>query len=193
MKKQAGTIVYSPSDLIRYAASPYSSWMDRYYLENPDAITPDEQSKDEKLLAQMGDQHERAILTQFKKSAQALVEIAKDDSAAAVESTLKAIKTGVPIIFQAALQNEAFAGFADFLVLDSSQRYETVNVSSPPCPTGALAMGPRPPRALSLSSRTGVGWSSVAVDTSVLTERIGKLSSAKTERVLSGIDVVLGR
>src|SRR5437867_1533320 len=124
MKKQAGTIVYSPSDLIRYAASPYSSWMDRYYLENPDAITPDEQSKDEKLLAQMGDQHERAILTQFKKSAQALVEIAKDDSAAAVESTLKAIKTGVPIIFQAALQNEAFAGFADFLVLDSSQRYE---------------------------------------------------------------------
>ena len=33
----------------------------------------------------------------------------------------------------------------------------------------------------------------VAVDTSVLTERIGKLSSAKTERVLSGIDVVLGR
>ena len=33
----------------------------------------------------------------------------------------------------------------------------------------------------------------VALDKSVLTERIGKLSSAKTELVLSGIDVVLGR
>jgi hypothetical protein len=33
MKKQSGKIIYSPSDLIRYAASPYSSWMDRFYLD----------------------------------------------------------------------------------------------------------------------------------------------------------------
>ena len=62
MKKESGQIFYSPTDLIRYAASPYSSWMDRYYLENPKAITPDEQSEDEELLAQMGDEHERATL-----------------------------------------------------------------------------------------------------------------------------------
>ena len=33
----------------------------------------------------------------------------------------------------------------------------------------------------------------VTVDKSVLTERVGKLSAAKLELVLSGIDVVLGR
>jgi mRNA interferase MazF len=33
----------------------------------------------------------------------------------------------------------------------------------------------------------------VAVDRSLLTERIGKLSRAKTDLVLAGIDVVLGR
>jgi mRNA interferase MazF len=33
----------------------------------------------------------------------------------------------------------------------------------------------------------------VALDKSVLTERVGHLSRAKTELVLSGIDVVLGR
>jgi mRNA interferase MazF len=33
----------------------------------------------------------------------------------------------------------------------------------------------------------------VAIDKSILTERVGKLSAAKLELVLSGIDVVLGR
>ena len=33
----------------------------------------------------------------------------------------------------------------------------------------------------------------IALDKSVLAERVGKLSRAKTELVLSGIDVVLGR
>ena len=33
----------------------------------------------------------------------------------------------------------------------------------------------------------------IALDKTVLTEHVGKLSKAKTELVLSGIDVVLGR
>ncbi len=33
----------------------------------------------------------------------------------------------------------------------------------------------------------------VALDRSILTERVGKLSRSKTELILSGIDVVLGR
>ena len=43
-KTTAGQLIYSPSDLVRYLASPFASWMDRYYLEDPDAVTPDEQS-----------------------------------------------------------------------------------------------------------------------------------------------------
>ena len=69
----------------------------------------------------MGDQHERAILTEFKTSTPALVEIMRDEPAA-VESTLEAIKTGAPIIFQAALHDGPFAGFTHSLSLRSSRK-----------------------------------------------------------------------
>jgi hypothetical protein len=52
MQKRSGAVVYSPSDLIRYFASPFTSWMDRYHLENPDGITPDEETEEQKLVAQ---------------------------------------------------------------------------------------------------------------------------------------------
>jgi len=38
MKKECGKLIYSPSDLIRYMASPFASWLERYYLENSTAI-----------------------------------------------------------------------------------------------------------------------------------------------------------
>ena len=55
MKKQrSGEVVYAPSDLVRYVASPFASWMDRYHLENPGAVTPDEDAEEAKLIAQSG-------------------------------------------------------------------------------------------------------------------------------------------
>ena len=50
MKKESGAIIYSPSDLIRYLMSPFAPWLDRYNLENPGAITPDQETKEEIVL-----------------------------------------------------------------------------------------------------------------------------------------------
>src|SRR5207253_87653 len=113
MKKESGTIIYSPSDLIRYLASPFASWLDRYYLENPGQITPDEQTDEQKLLARTGDEHERWILTGYKTSQTGLVEITKDLSQfdAARAATLSAINDKAPIIYQAALQDGVFQGY----------------------------------------------------------------------------------
>src|SRR5881392_1417362 len=47
MGKESGTIVYSPSDLIRYLVSPFGLWLHRYDLENPGAIRPDQESGEE--------------------------------------------------------------------------------------------------------------------------------------------------
>src|SRR5438477_13052760 len=47
MRKESGTIVYSPSDLIRYLVSLFAFWLDRYYLDNPGAITPDQETEEE--------------------------------------------------------------------------------------------------------------------------------------------------
>ena len=105
MRKETGTIIYSPSDLIRYLASPFASWLDRYHLENLGAIKPDEQTEEEKLLSRTGDEHEQSVLKRYKASGTGLIEIPKDQNKfdAAHAATLEAIKKKAPIIYQAAL------------------------------------------------------------------------------------------
>src|SRR6187401_2993694 len=103
MRKESGCIIYAPSDLIRYLASPFASWLDRYHLEKPEEITPDEQTDEEKVLSHAGDKHEQAVLDGYKASGYHLVEIAKDDNQfdQARAATLVAIHKRVPIIYQA--------------------------------------------------------------------------------------------
>src|SRR5882757_1012415 len=91
MQKRSGSVVYAPSDLIRYFASPFASWMDRYSLEYPDVITPDEETEDQKLVAQTGVRHEISVPTELKANTPELVEIPKNDFADARTETLSAI------------------------------------------------------------------------------------------------------
>jgi len=142
MQIRCGAVVYSPSDLIRYFASPFASWMDRHYLENPDGFSPDEETENQKLVARTGDRHEISVLTELKVATPELVEIPKDDFAKARSETLSAISAKVPIIFQAALDAGQFAGFADFLVLDGSGRYQVWDTK--------LALTPKPYYAIQL-------------------------------------------
>src|SRR2546429_3833113 len=142
MKKRSGQLLYSPSDLVRYVASPFASWMDRHYLEKPGAVIPDEETEDEKLIAQTGDQHERSLLDEFKSSATNLVEVPKDDPVVARQKTPSAIRAKAPIIYQAALESGQFAGFADFLTLDRSERYQVWDTK--------LARSPKPYYAIQL-------------------------------------------
>jgi len=141
MKKIGDKIIYSPSDLIRYLASPYSSWMDRYYLENPNAVTPDDETEDRKLIAHTGDLHEQAVLEEFHASIKGIVEIARDD-ADAKKKTIAAVKAKTPMIYQAALEDERFAGFADFVILDDAGKYQIWDTK--------LARSPKPYYAVQL-------------------------------------------
>ncbi len=142
MKQQLGQLVFSPSDLVRYLASPFASWMDRFYMENPGEITPDADTEDEKLIAEIGNEHERTVLAEWKLSVPTLVEVSKSDSGAARTSTLSAINAKAPIIYQAALDDGRFAGFADFLKLDASGMYEVWDTK--------LARTPKPYYAIQL-------------------------------------------
>lgn len=142
MKKHSGRIVYSPSDLVRYLCSPFASWMDRYCLENPGAVTPDPETEDAKLIAETGNEHERTVLEELRSTCTALIEIPTADSSAARLATLSAIQAKVPIIYQAALECERFAGFADFLILEESGRYQVWDTK--------LACSPKPYYAIQL-------------------------------------------
>lgn len=142
MKKKSGQLIYSPTDLVRYLASPFASWMDRYYLENPEGITPDEETEDQKLIALTGDQHEHTVLDEFKSSISDLVEIPKGNPIAARAATISALSEKAGIVYQAALESEQFAGFADFLELDSSGQYQVWDTK--------LARSPKPYYAIQL-------------------------------------------
>lgn len=112
MYKEDGQLVYSPSDLIRFLESPYAAWMERYHLEQPGELTPDEQSAEMKLVAETGNRHEAAFLARLERAGP----VTKIERGAKAEAeTLVALKQGDACIYQACLRHGPFRGYADFL------------------------------------------------------------------------------
>ncbi len=141
MKKAANSLVYSPSDLVRYLESPFSSWMDRYHLEHPGELVPDELSEDAELIIKTGEVHEQAILEQFRGSVNDLCEIEREGHSTV--DVREIIKRRHSIIYQAKLESGNFAGYADFIILDeSTDRYQIWDTK--------LARSPKPYYAIQL-------------------------------------------
>jgi predicted RecB family nuclease len=114
LKRVLDRIVYSPSDLVRFVQSPYVAWMERCRLEQPDLYQRDPEDPMLALLARKGDQHEDACLDAFRQRGIVPTII---DGEHAFENTRRALENRDPLIFQAALADEVFEGFADFLAL----------------------------------------------------------------------------
>jgi uncharacterized protein len=127
MKLQESKIVYSPSDVITFVKSPFASWMDRQYLENPESLTPDEDDAMLTVLARRGNEHEHRYLTALKDEGHNVCEVHHDDQNPQAR-TIEAINQGTEVIFQARLAGNGFAGWADFLFKqenpDGSHTYE---------------------------------------------------------------------
>lgn len=68
MYLENGTLVYSPSDITTFMASPFTSWMERLALEYPDCSPkPDPADELGGVLQQRGLQHEAHQLQQFRE------------------------------------------------------------------------------------------------------------------------------
>src|SRR5688572_18066060 len=122
--------------------------MDRYYLEHPDAVTPDERSAEDRLIAETGQAHERTVLADLKAAQACVIEIQGSNLAEACEQTISAIRSQAPIIYQGGLQSGQFAGYADFLMLDQAGRYEVWDTK--------LARSPKPFYAIQLCCYAGM-------------------------------------
>jgi uncharacterized protein len=142
MKKENGAIIFSPTDLIRFFGSPFASWMDHYYLENRDVVAPDAETEDQRLIAQTGDEHEQRAFQELSSSTPGLVAIPKKNFREAHAATLAALSAKAPVIFQAALADGSFGGYADFLILDPQGRYQVWDTK--------LARSPKPYYAVQL-------------------------------------------
>jgi predicted RecB family nuclease len=87
--------------------------MDRQYLDAPESVTPDPQDALMRVLARRGGEHERSFLARLRDSGCEVREISRE---AGVQGTRSALEAGVSVIYQAALQGNGFAGYADFLI-----------------------------------------------------------------------------
>src|ERR1051325_5909920 len=112
MQKRDGQLVYSPSDLIRFLDSPYASWMERLHLEFPGRVQPDEETDEQKLVANTGERHEATYLQQLESSGRKVFRVPREHPAEARRITLEAIEAGHDIIYQARLEAVPFVGYA---------------------------------------------------------------------------------
>ena len=141
MKRTDNGFVFSPTDLIQFVKSPFASWMQRHSWEKG-APRPDAQSEEMALVARTGDEHEAAVLKQYIAAGVDLANIPKDDSVAALGLTREAIAAKKVIVYQGAFQDDRFAGFSDFVILNDQGNYEIWDTK--------LARSPRPYYAVQL-------------------------------------------
>lgn len=169
-KNRAGEVVFSPSDLIVYLKSPFASWMDRYCLEGIGDIKPDEATDDQQLIFRTGLEHEKAVLAEFHASGVDIASIETRDFDAAHRETLAAFAEERGLIYQAALKNDRFMGYADFLEFSPSHGYIAWDTK--------LARSPKPYYIIQLCAYSEM----IALITGKMPDRFGVILGTK-ERV----------
>jgi len=118
MQKNGTDLLYSPTDLTTYVASPFASWMARFALEHKDELPPEDAPDGlMTLLAERGIAHEKDKLSLLRATGRNIVEIATGGSRTArAAATLEALQSGADVVYQAYLTLAPFAGVADFLI-----------------------------------------------------------------------------
>ena len=115
MRRIQDRYIYSPSDLINFMQSEFITWMDRYYLDFPDAVTPDQPAEEQRLIQQAGIEHEAHFLQQLSADGRDVCDVSADQEPSV--ATLRAMRDGRDVIYQGYLQDGEFAGYPDFLRL----------------------------------------------------------------------------
>lgn len=113
MHFENGSVVYSPSDLITFVESQYASWMDRLYLEQRGFALPDVVDDQGRMIMDAGLAHEKHALEILAADTSITHILSGPDRGPA---TIRAMRDGAPVIYQAYLEYGKFMGVADFLI-----------------------------------------------------------------------------
>ena len=114
MHKRDGTLTYSASDLVGFLECAHRTALDLIDLDTPlEKTAPDEQIE---LIQDKGFAHEAEYLDLLRSQGGRLVELSSAGSLAGnLAATRDAMAAGADVIFQAALADGVFMGYADFL------------------------------------------------------------------------------
>ena len=114
MRLIADRPVFAPSDLITFLESPFASWMERARMHGGAGTTPDAPRAEMKLLARMGDAHEKEWLAGLRKDGKRIWDGTRFNGD--LQATIDAMHAGHDVLYQPYLAHDGFAGLADFLV-----------------------------------------------------------------------------
>lgn len=114
MQKINERLILSPSDLTRFLDSTFVTWMDRFHLEFPGVVEPDAEDETNKILQQKGIHHERVFLQKLLSENRDVYDVSSEPDK--FTATIEAMKEGREVIYQGALRDGQFLGYADFLV-----------------------------------------------------------------------------
>jgi uncharacterized protein len=119
-----GTFRFSPRDLVAYLEGDFAAWCDRMQAERRRAggagsaelewVKPDEGDPEAALAIQKGNEHELRYLAEVKERFPTILELDRADPEGPAR-TLAAMEAGVPVIYQAHLVADGWAGYPDFL------------------------------------------------------------------------------
>ena len=106
----------SASDLKRFTACPHATRLDLAYLQGDD-LTPVEDSEDTILLQNRGERHEAEYLSLLEAEDKVVVRIETEGVPLkeSVDATRAALVAGPDIVYQGALADGMWGGYADFL------------------------------------------------------------------------------
>ncbi len=117
MKKDNGSIILSPTDLMRFAACQHQTALDLRLAHGEEGLVPRSQTDQMKLIAGLGNKHERECLETLESEAGQVTRIIKTrDFDEARQETLAVMQAGADIIYQGALSHGYWAGYVDFMV-----------------------------------------------------------------------------
>jgi predicted RecB family nuclease len=117
MRQYNGTLVHSATDLINFVECPHLTRIDLEVVRGGLDLKPSRTDSSD-LVAAKGEEHERQYLEALLADDKEVVTIAADgavDLDAARERTVEAMRAGAEVIFQCALYDGTWAGYADFL------------------------------------------------------------------------------
>ena len=114
MQRRGSSLIFSPTDLCRFVESRFASWMDRCALEHPDRFVAKAPTEELVLIRRKGREHEDAYLASLIEDGHTPYDPGEERDKSG--ATLEAMRRGEPMIRQAALSRDLFAGYADLLI-----------------------------------------------------------------------------
>ena len=116
-------MTFSPTDLVRFFESEFSSYMDHFEkiisenLRKKLGVHRDPLNPLYSLIIEMGNQHEKNMISKIEKTKSVTkIETDRSNRKASIEQTLSAMKKGAESIYQAAIQKDIIFGYADLIV-----------------------------------------------------------------------------